>query len=211
METRSSMIFPSEVKTASKAWILVVAGYSMAAIALVAFLTINGGSGTPVAATLGTAGLLAIGLLLPAAGMLKLRKDLTPIKSAARYGFAMQALGLLGLFVGVVLIVAVPSLSGYLTGAVFVVPAGASAIAGAIFLRRRYIRSIESKAGGVAWLIIGTSLVFLGAGIIVASNLAFWYLISQVENTVYVDMGATVSACGCVLAAYSFFVLHNPD
>lgn len=27
------------------------------------------------------------------------------------------------------------------------------------------------------------------------------------ENTVYVDIGATVAACGCVLAAYAFFDL----
>lgn len=89
MGATPSTISPSEKKPASKAWSLVVAGYSMAATALVAFLTINGGSGTPLAATLGTAVLLAIGLLLPAAGMLQLSKGLGPIKNAARYGFSM--------------------------------------------------------------------------------------------------------------------------
>jgi hypothetical protein len=204
----SSMNSPLDVKTASKAGGLVVAGYSTAALALVAFLTINGASGIPPAATIGTAGLVAIGLLLPAAGMLQLRRGLGPIKSAARYGFAMQAFGLLGLLFGVVLVVVASSLSGYLVSAVFVVTAGVSTIAGAVLLRGHY-SAIASNTRGVAYLIFGTALIFSGAGLIVGSNIAFEYLISQMENTIYVDIGATVSACGCVLAAYSFFVLHD--
>lgn len=39
----------------------------------------------------------------------------------------------------------------------------------------------------------------------VASNMAFWYLISRLENTIYVDMGEAVSACGCVLEAYFLY------
>ena len=124
MGANSSTNSPTDMKTASKAWGLVVAGYSTAAMALVAFLTINGASGIPTAATIGTAFLVAIGLLLPAAGMLQLRRGLGPIKRAARYGFAMQAFGLLGLLFGAVLVVVASSLSGYLLSAVFVVTAG---------------------------------------------------------------------------------------
>ena len=209
MGTTSSTISPSEKKPASKAWGLIVAGYSIATVALLAFLTINGESGTSSAATFGTAALLALGLLLPAAGMFQLRKGLDSIKSPSRYGFAMQAFGLIGLFIGVLLIVVVPSFSGYLLSAVFVVPAGASAIAGAVLLRRHYIDAKASNSIGIACLIFGTTLIFSGAGVILASNIAFWYLISQVQNTVYVDIGATISACGCVLAAYSYFALGN--
>lgn len=116
---------------------------------------------------------------------------------------------MVGLFFGVVLIVGVSSLSGYLIGAVFIVSAGASAIAGAVLLRGHYISGNASNATGVACLIFGTALLFSGAGIIVVANIAFWYLISQVQNTIYVDLGATVSALGCVIAAYSFYVLHK--
>jgi hypothetical protein len=206
MSSRNS---PPDVKTASKAWGLIVGGYSTAAVGLVAFLTINGASGIPTVATIGTAILVVIGLLLPAAGMLLLRRGLDAIKSAARYGFAMQALGLLGLLFGVVLVVAASSLSGYSISAVFVVTAGALAMAGAVLLRGQYMFASSSNARGVAYLIFGTALIFSGVGLIVGSNIAFEYLISQVENTIYVDIGATVSACGCILAAYSFFILHN--
>jgi hypothetical protein len=199
---------PPDVMTASKAWGLVVAGYSTAAVALVAFLTINGASGIPGAATIGTAGLVVTGLLLPAAGMLQLRRGLGPIKSAARYGFAMQAFGLLGLLLGVVLVVVSSSLSGYFLGAVFVVTAGVTAFAGAVLLRGHF-SAIASNTRAVACLITGTALIFSGAGLIVGSNIEYEYLISQVENTIFVDLGAMVSACGCVLAAYSFFVLHD--
>ena len=208
METGSLTRSPSDVKTPPKAWRLVVAGYSTAAVALVTFLTINGASGIPSAATIGTAGLVAIGFLLPVTGMLLLRRDLGSIKSAARYGFAMQAFGLLGLLIGVVLVVAIASLTGYLLSAVFVATAGVLAIAGAVLLRGHYSTTAPNSRG-VTYLIFGTALVFSGAGLIVGSNIAFEYLISQVQNTVYVDLGATVSACGCVLAAYSFFVLHS--
>ena len=207
LKTTASEISTSQVRTASLTWYLVVIGYSTVAVGLVAFLTINGASGIPSAATIGTAVLLVIGFLLPVAGMLGLR-SLEPSKRAARYGFAMQAFGLLGLLIGVVLVVAISSLTGYLLSAVFVATAGVLAIVGAVLLRGHYSTTAPNSRG-VTYLIFGTALVFSGAGLIVGSNIAFEYLISQVQNTVYVDLGATVSACGCVLAAYSFFVLHS--
>ncbi len=117
----------------------------------------------------------------------------------------MQAFGLIGLLFGVVLVVVVSSLSGYLLSAVFVAMAGVLAIAGATLLRGHFASNNES----VACLIFGTALIFTGVGIIVASNIAFEYLISQLENTIYIDIGATISACGCILSAYSFYDLHN--
>jgi len=201
---------PAGTETASKAWGLVVAGYSITAVALVAFLTINGASGIPTAATIGTAGLVIVGLLLPTAGMLQLRRRLSPVEKAARRGFAMQALGLPGLLFGVVLVVEVATLSGYFLSAALVAASGVSGVVGAVLLRA-YYDVLGAKSRDVAYLMLGTVLLFTGVGIIVGSDIAFEYWISQVENTVYVDMGATVSACGCALAAYSFFVLHNPD
>src|ERR1700690_176124 len=135
-----------------KAWNLVVLGYLTAAVALVAFLTINGTSGIPIAATIGTAGLVAIGFLLPIAGMLQLRRALGPIKSAGRNGFAMEAFGLLGLLFGVVFVVVTSSLLGYFLSAVFVVASGVLAIAGAVFLRRHFTSATTSNTGGIACL-----------------------------------------------------------
>ena len=75
---------PSDLKTPSKASNLVVAGYSTVAVGLVAFLTINGASGIPSAATIGTAVLLVIGFLLPVAGMLGLRRSLETSKRGCK-------------------------------------------------------------------------------------------------------------------------------
>jgi len=207
MATMSSMKSPSDLKTPSKASNLVVAGYSTVAVGLVAFLTINGASGIPSAATIGTAVLLVIGFLLPVAGMLGLRRSLETSKRAVRNGFALQAIGLLGLLIGVVLVVAVSTLTGYLLSAAFVATAGVLAVAGTVLLRR-YYSTTATNARGATYLIFGTTLIFLGAGLIVGSNIEYEYLISQVQSTIYVDIGATISACGCFLAAYSFFILH---
>jgi len=208
MGTMTSANPPPSVTDVSRAWGLVVAGYSIVAVALVAFLTINGASGIPDAATIGTAVLVVIGFLLPIAGMLQLRRRLGPFERGARYGYAMQAIGLLGLLIGVVLVVEVAILSGYFLSTALIAASGVSAIAGAVLLRGHY-GSPQAASSRVAYLILGTLLLFVGVGIIVGSDIAYEYWISQVEQTVYVDMGTTVSACGCVLAAYSFFVLHN--
>jgi uncharacterized membrane protein YidH (DUF202 family) len=199
---------PVDVKS-SKAWSLLVMGYSVGTVALVVFLTINGASGIPTMAMIITAVLVAIGLFLPAAGMLRLRRIVDPAQRAARNGFAMQALGLIGLFFGVALVVAVSSLSGYFASAVIVVTMGALALLGGVFLTRHHTSFGASSARVVVCLVLGMALLFLGTGLIAGSNIAYQYVISQVENTIYVDIGATVSACGCVIAAYSSFVLRN--
>jgi hypothetical protein len=194
--------------TASRAWRLIVAGYSTAVAGLVAFLTINGASGVPSVASIGTAVLIAIGLVLPAAGMLQSRRRLDQTKSAARNGLATMGLGLVGLLFGVVIIAFVSSVFGYLVGAVFVAASGASAVVGAILLSRHYTSIGVANRGSVVYLILGTTLTFSGLVLIAASNIeATEYFISQVENSIYVDVGATVTAWGCVLSAYSFYVL----
>src|SRR5271169_6456337 len=170
MESTASTNPPPDRKT-SMGWRLVVAGYSTVAVALVAFITLNGATGTPTAATIGTAGLVIVGLLLPVVGMLRLRSGLAPTERGARYGFAMQAVGLLCLLLGALLIVVVASLSGYLIGAVFVGAAGITAIAGAALLRGHF-RAVTSNTIGVACLLLGTALVFSGVGIIAGSDIA---------------------------------------
>ena len=191
--------------TDSKAWGLVVAGYSMAALALIAFLTINGESGIPTDAVIGIAGLILIRLFLPATGILQMRKRLDPTQNAARHGLAMQTVGIFGLLFGVLLVAVTSSLLGYFLSTVFVVLAGALSIAGAVLLRKYF--ALNNR--GIKSLIIGTALIFVGVGLIAVSNIAFDYLISQMENTIYSDIGATVSACGCVLTAYFFFLLRK--
>jgi len=198
----------TDVKS-SKVWGLVVAGYSTAVAGLIAFLTINGASGTPTSAVIGTAGLLTMGLLLPAAGMLLLRRSVNSNRGAAKLGFTTLGFGLIGLYLGVVLVYFESSLSGLLVSAFLLVASSALAMVGAIFLRRLYISTGGSKTKGVGYLILGTALLFSGVGLIVGSKIAFFYLIPQLESIVYMDVGATVSAYGCVLAAYSFFVLHH--
>jgi len=121
----------------------------------------------------------------------------------------MQAFELIALFFGAVLVVAVSTLTSYLISAILVTTGGVSAIAGAVLLHRHFVKTNQSNLGGAVCLILGTVLVFSGVGAIVGSNIAFEYLISQMQNTIYVDVGAAVSACGFVLAAYSFYVLHN--
>jgi len=74
----------------------------------------------------------------------------------------MQALGLLGLMFGVVLIVALSTLSGYLLSAAFVVTSGALAVADEVLLRGHYQGATASNNRGVAYLIVGTALIFSG-------------------------------------------------
>jgi len=188
---------------------MVVAGYCTAAGGLVAFLTINGASNTPALATIVTAGLIAFGLLLPAAGMLRMRRALGDTWKAARFGYPLQALGLCGLLFAVVLIQVAPTLSGYLVGMVLDVVTGVAATAGVILVQRGRIKLVSSNPNEFALMVLGTVMIFAGVGVIMGSNIAFEYLISSVENTIYVDVGATVSACGCVIAAYSFFLLQG--
>ena len=186
--------------TSSKSWALVVTGYCILAAAILAFLTINGISST-AAGTIGTAGLIILGLLLPAAGMLELARRMDPLQGTARKGLVLQSLSLIGLLIGLVVSFVASSLSGHLVSAVFIVPSGVSGLVGAIFL---------SKETRARQLIAGVALIATGAALIPASNIALlagWLL--DIDKNIYQDIGATIAGCGSVLAAYSFFVLRS--
>jgi hypothetical protein len=186
--------------TTSKSWALLVAGYSILAVAMLAFLTINGVSATAVG-TITTAALIGLGLLLPAAAMLEVARRMDPPQGGARKGLVLLSLSLIGLLIGLVVSFVASSLSGHLVSAVFIVPSGISGLAGAIFI---------SKQATARPLVAGAALIAIGAALIPASNIAVLaYWISDTGKNIYQDVGATVAACGCVLAAYSFFVLRS--
>jgi len=184
--------------TSSKSWALVVAGYCILAVAMLAFLTINGVSST-AAGTITTATLIGLGLLLPAAGTLEMARHMDPPHGSARKG--LLSLSLTGLLIGLVVSFAASSLSGHLVSAVFIVLGGASGLAGAIFI---------AKQARARQLVAGAALIAIGAALIPASNIAlFAYLISDMGKSIYQDIGAALAACGSVVAAYSFFVLRS--
>jgi hypothetical protein len=205
MEAIASANHPVNAKTT--ACNLVAAGYATATIGLVALLTTNGASGIPTAATIATGGLIVIGLLLPAAGMLQLRRAVNHNRRAARYGLAMQGLGLIGLLLGVVPVVVSPSLPLLPVSAVLIVISAALGLVGAFLLRGHYANIGASNRSGIEYLIPGTALIFGGVGVILWSNVAFYFLLSDLGNTVFTDVGAAISACGSVIAAYAFFVM----
>jgi hypothetical protein len=188
--------------TSSKSWDLVVAGYSLLAVAMLAFLTINGVSGSAAGTTV-TASLIGLGLLLPAAGMLEVARRMNPPHGTSRKGLVLQSLGLIGLLIGLVVSFVASSLSGHLVSAVFIVPAGIAGLAGAIFI---------SKQADTRPLVIGAALIAIGAALIPASNIALLtYWTSDMGKNIYQDIGATLAACGSVVAAYSFFILRSPS
>ena len=186
--------------TTSKSLALVVAGYAVLAAAMLAFLTVNGQSAT-AAGTIGTAGLLVLGLLLPAAGMLELARRMDPPQGTARKGLVLQSLGLIGLLIGFAVSFAASSLSGYLVAGVVIVLSGTAGLAGAIFISK------EAKA---RQLVVGAALIAIGATLIPASNIALhagWLL--DIDKNIYMDIGAALAGCGSIVTAYSFFLLRS--
>lgn len=185
----------------SKSWALVVAGYSILAFAMLAFLTINGLSNTAVG-TIGTAGLLGIGLLVPAAGMLQLARRIDPPQGGARRGLVLQSVSLIGIVIGLVISFFASSVFGHVVSGVFIVLSGTSGLVGAILI---------SRDAGVRQLVWGAALIAIGAAVIPASDIALngLYWILDMEKNIYQDIGATVAACGCVVAAYSCFVIRS--
>ena len=184
--------------TTPRLWSLVVAGYSILALAMVAFLTFNGVSAA-AAGTIGTAGLIGLGLVLPAAGMLELARRMGPSRGTARKGLVLQGLSVIGLLIGLVVSFVASSLSGHQVSAVFIVLSGVAGLVGAAFI---------SKEVGIRLLVVGAALIAVGAALIPASNIALvTYWILDTDKDIYQDIGATLAACGCVLIAYSFFVV----
>ena len=186
--------------TSSKSWALVVAGYSVLAVAMLAFLTVNGVS-TPAAGTVGTAILIVLGLLLPAAGMLELARRMDPSQGPAGKGLVLQSVSLTSLLIGFVVSFVASSLSGRLVSGVVIVLAGISGLVGAILI---------SKRARARQLVVAAALIAIGAVLIPASNIAVsadWLL--DIDKNIYEDIGATIAGCGSVVAAYSFFVLRS--
>jgi hypothetical protein len=186
--------------TTSKSWALIVVGYSILAVAMLAFLTINGVSAA-AAGTIVTAALIGLGILLPAAGTLAVARRMEPSQGTARKGLVLLSLSLIGLLIGLVLSFVASSLPGHLVSAVFIVPSGIAGLAGAIFISR------QARARLV---VAGAALIAVGAALIPASNIALYaYWILDIDKNTYQDIGATVAACGSVVAAYSFYVLRS--
>ncbi len=186
--------------TTSKSWALVVAGYAILTVAMLAFLTVNGVSATAVG-TIGTAGLIGLGLLLPAAGMLELARRMDPPQGTARKGLVLQSLSLIGLLIGFVVSFVASSLSGHLVAGVVIVLSGIAGLVGAIFI---------SKQARARQLVVAAALIVIGAALIPASNIALlagWLL--DIDKNIYQDIGATIAGCGSVVTAYSFFVLRS--
>jgi len=186
----------------SRSWNLAVIGYSTLAAAMLAFITINGESSTAVG-TIGTAGLLGLGLVLPAAGMLELATRIDPSYRRMRTGLALQGVCAAGLLLGLLVSFFASSLPGHMASAAFIAFAGTAGLVAAILI---------SKEAGVPQLVVGAALIAIGAALIPASNIASqMYWVQDLEKNVYQDVGATVAACGCVVAAYSCFVMRKPS
>lgn len=198
----------SQADAKTKATSQVIVGFTVAALGLIALLTIIGVSGVPTALVIGTAVLVAIGLLLPAAGMLKLRQTVNPNRSAARYGLLLQALGLMGLLFAVMPLAVSASLSPlFVVSAILIATSTALTLGGAFLVRGHYADIGASNKRGVDYLILGSTLIFFGVALILGSNVAKYFFLSDVGNNVFTDAGAAISACGCVIAAYSFLAL----
>src|SRR5271157_1832039 len=183
---------------------MIVVGYALAAAGLVGVLTINGASEIPPLVQAGVAALIIIGLLLSITGILKLRSDIDKTQVQVRNGLFMHGLALAILLLGVAFTVVFSSLSGFLAGIVFLATSCILALVGILTLRKKYTSSGTSERKKIDYLLLGTILILAGVGLIIVSDIASYYTISQLENIVYVDIGATISAYGCVISAYSF-------
>lgn len=183
---------------------VVAVGFAVETIAFVVFLTINGAPNVPQSISTFTALLIAVGLLLPASGLMLLRRDgLFPRQ--AKNGLALLAIGLTSLLVGVVLGVATSSLSGYLVATFILAGSTILTLLGTALLRNQFPGGNSSRIGTMDLLFIGMVLLFLGVALVVASSILLsTYDVSQVQAIVCQDVGATISAFGCVVGAYSF-------
>ncbi len=200
--------FKSKAKILPEANAMIVVGYALAAAGLVGVLTINGASDVPALVQAGVAALIIIGLLLPITGILKLRGEIDKAQVQVRNGLFMYGLALAILLLGVAFTVVLSSLSGSLAGIAFLAISCILALAGILTLRKKYSSFSTSEHKKIDYLLLGTILILAGVGLIIVSDIASYYTISQLENIVYVDIGATISAYGCVISAYSLLKFH---
>ena len=183
---------------------VITSGYSVEAVGLIALLTINGTSSVPLMALVATIILIVAGFLLPTAGLLALRRGLDRTHAAVRRNFLLQGAGLVVLLLGVVVAVGINSLSGFIAGTALLAVSAALALLGSIMLRSECTEIGLPGPAATNYLVLAMVLLFSGVGLIMAANIAFFYVISGAANGVDTDIGATISAYGCVVAAYSF-------
>lgn len=196
------------VSAKASAWNLMVVGYTAATVGLLADLTTSGASETPAAVSIGTTALIGIGILLATAGMMQLRGAVARNRRSARRGLAMQSLGLIGLLLGA-LALQIPAIPALLVSAGVVGIAGTLATVGGFRLRNHHSDIGAPSRSDAGYLALGTALLFIGVGVILASEIGFYFVLSDVTSAVITDAGLGVSACGCVLAAYSSFVIQG--
>lgn len=212
----------ASVNAKTSAWSLLVMGYALATVGLLADLPTIGASGTPAIVSIGVAVLIGIGILLASAGMLQLRRAVDRDRQGARRGLAMQALGLIVLLLGVLALQISSSIADgdqqpnvveavLFVSVVFVVSAGALVIAGGLLLSNHHSDISTRSRIDVGYLLLGTVLIFIGVGVILGAKIGYFFVLPDVESTVVEDVGAAVSACGCVVAAYSSFVMGRPS
>jgi hypothetical protein len=187
------------------AWNVVAGGFAVATVGLLFDLPTIGSSGTSIAVSIGIAALIAVGILLAAAGMLQLRNALDHDRTGARRGLGLQSAGWLILLVGVLGLQISTSIAVLVISSVFVAAAAASAIAGGMLLRAHHSETGALNSTAVSYLILGTALIFLGVGVILASKVGYYFVLPDVASTVVNDLGAAISASGCVIAGYSAF------
>ncbi len=193
-------------------------GFLFGAAGFVGIVSVNSTAGLFQPSSIGPSALVAVGLAVPALGMAVHRREFERSEANARNGLVLMGLGLVLLISGFAalyenmasstcpaFIPCVLSAPGYLIDTAIVVASGALAIGGAALLRKHY--ASDRSVGRVLGIsIVGTAMIFIGAAMILLSSLAFsTYYISVVERVVSQDVGATISACGCIVESYSFF------
>ncbi len=192
------------------AWNLVVGGFTAATLGLLLDLPSIGSSGTSVVLGIGIAALIGMGILLVAAGGLQLRRALDRDLKGARRGLGMQSLGWVVFLVGVLGLQISSSIPVLLASVGLIAIACGLAIAGGLLLRAHNLRIGAPRGTGVSYLILGTALIFIGVGVILASKIGYYYVLPDVTSTVFNIIGAAVAACGCVVAAYASVVIRGP-
>lgn len=203
MKAKTTPLTNPSVSAKSAARNLIVVGYSATTVGLLADLPTIGTSGTPAAVSIGTAGLIAIGILLATGGILRLRRAVDSNRRSTRRGLAMLSFGLIGLLLGVLAVEISSSLPVLFLTAAMVVGAAVVAIVGGILLRDHYSDIDARSSTKAGYMVLGTSLIFVGMGVVLGSSIGYYFVLSDVWSTVVNDAGVAVSAGGCVFAAYS--------
>lgn len=121
----------------------------------------------------------------------------------------MQSVGLVLLLIGELALSFSSDLGILFLSAAIIVTAAASALAGAVLLRGHWLDIGASNRRGGDYLIVGTALIFSGVGAIVFSKIGSYFVLPDLATLLVNVVGLTGTACGCVVAAYSFVVLPS--